>query len=110
MGMPLVKQCKLYVAGETVDQKCHGDSRHTNTVFKHIYVAQFVKQELFFNGFQKRNDVSIVIPNEKITKRFHVVTAPNLFAISVILIGNIFVFKFAVKSFLRRKRFAGELT
>ena len=54
--------------------------------------------------------IPIVIPNEKITKRFRVVIAPNLFAISVILIGNIFVFQFAVKSFLRRKRFADEFT
>ena len=92
MGMPLVKQCKIYVAVETFEQKCHGESRHTNTVFTHIYVAQFVKQELFFNGFQNRNDVSIVIPNENIMKRFHVVIAPNLFAISVIVIGNISFF------------------
>ena len=61
MGVFLIKQGKIYVSRQSIEQKCHGQARYTNPVFKHINVAQFVKMELFLNSLQKRNDVSILL-------------------------------------------------
>ena len=72
-------------------------SRDAYAIFEHIDVLLFVEGKLFVEGFEKRYDVAVVIPHEKVTHRLHTIVTPHFLTTSVVIVGYIFVLESTVE-------------
>ena len=70
-------------------------------MFEHINMLLLVEGALFVYGFEEENDVTVVVPDEKVTQRGHSVVVPDGLAACVVFVGYAFIFESTVERRLR---------
>ena len=102
IAIRLVEDSEEGVRRKSVEEVEQCQSRDAYAIFEHIDVLLFVEGKLFVDGFEKRYDVAVVIPHEKVTHRLHTIVTPHCLTTSVVIVGYIFVLESNVERFFWR--------